>query len=175
MHFDIQHAIEILERTPAVIESLLSGISREWYAADEGENTWSPYDIVGHLIHGEKTDWIERAEIILSGQPDKTFRPFDRFAQFDNSKGKTLEQLIGEFKDLRRKNLAHLKKLAVTPGSLDRIGIHPAFGEVTLRQLLATWTVHDLGHIGQIARVMAKQYKAEVGPWIEYLPILTLK
>ncbi|MCB9279889.1 MAG: DinB family protein [Lewinellaceae bacterium] len=175
MNFDIQHAIQILERTPAVIESMLSGISPVWYTADEGENTWSPFDIVGHLIHGEKTDWIERAAIILSDQQDKTFRPFDRFAQFGHSKGKTLEQLIGEFRDLRRKNLEHLKKLAVTPDTFPRKGVHPALGEVTLSQLLATWTVHDLGHIGQIARVMAKQYKTEVGPWIEYLPILTLK
>ena len=134
MNFDIQHAIQILERTPAVIESMLSGISPEWHTADEGENTWSPYDIVGHLIHGEMTDWIERAEIILSADREKTFRPFDRFAQFENSKGKALEQLIDEFKTLRRQNIAHLKKLAINADTLPLKGMHPALGEVTLQQ-----------------------------------------
>ncbi len=173
MNFSISRSIEILERTPTVLESLLNGISADWIYRNEGENTWSPYDVVGHLIHGEKTDWIPRAKIILSNQYDKTFTPFNRFAQLNDKRNLPIHTLIEEFKILRLHNLAELNALNVDDETtLAEIGIHPEFGEVTLQQLLATWTVHDLGHIAQISRVMAKQYKNEVGPWIEYIRIL---
>jgi len=174
MDFKLDKAIEILERTPGVIEELLNGLSQEWVMNNEGNDTWSPYDIVGHLIHGEKTDWIVRMEIIISDNDDKTFQPFDRFAQFEQSKGKTLQQLIDEFKELRKQNIAVLISKKFNEGTLNKTGIHPVFGIVTLSQLLSAWVVHDLSHIAQIARVMAKQYKTGVGPWQAYLPILNL-
>jgi hypothetical protein len=172
MTFNINSAIEILERTPRVLTSMLDGLSHEWINNNEGEQTWSPFDVVGHLIHGEKTDWMVRAEIILSGREPKTFKPFDRFAQFEQSKGKTLTQLLEEFQYLRMKNLTVLKSKSLSPHDFKKTGIHPTFGEVTLEQLLSTWVAHDLGHIAQISRVMAKQYKNEVGPWNAYLPVL---
>jgi uncharacterized damage-inducible protein DinB len=172
MNFDLDQSIEILERTPFVIESLLNGLSDDWTNGNEGPDTWSPYDVVGHLIHGEKTDWISRLEIILSNGPNKTFEKFDRFAQFNESKGKSLDDLLQEFKALRNRNIALLKSKRIAASDFVRTGIHPKFGEVTLAQLLSTWVAHDLDHISQIARVMAKQYKTEVGPWVEYLKIL---
>jgi hypothetical protein len=174
MKFDLKKAVEILERTPSVIEQMLSGVSEEWIINNEGDDTWSPYDIVGHLVHGEKTDWITRMEIILLDD-DKKFTPFDRFAQFKDSKGKSIQVLIEEFKTLRKKNIVKLHLKKIESSDLKKKGIHPAFGEVTLQQLLSTWVVHDLNHLSQMARVMAKQYKTEVGPWVEYLPILTRK
>ena len=172
MNFTLGKSLEILERTPDVLSSLLQNLSYDWTSPNEGGETWSAYDIVGHLIHGEKTDWIPRAEIILSGKTDKSFEPFDRFAQFEESKGKSLAQLLDEFKRLRKKNLELLRSKKLIDKNLEERGIHPDFGEVTLSQLLSTWVVHDLNHIAQIARVMAKQYKEEVGPWIKYLGIL---
>jgi uncharacterized damage-inducible protein DinB len=172
MHFSIDKSIEILERTPGVLHAMLQNISADWTTKNEGGETWSVYDIIGHLIHGEKTDWIPRAEIILSEGPDKTFEAFDRFAQFEESKGKSLTQLLDEFKILRNENITLLRSKKLSGKDLEKKGIHPAFGEVTLSELLATWVVHDLNHIAQISRVMAKQYKPEVGPWIEYLRIL---
>ncbi|WP_284653619.1 DinB family protein [Flavobacterium terrisoli] len=172
MNFNLTNSIEILERTPQVLNSLLNGISHDWIQNNEGENTWSPFDVMGHLIHGEKTDWIVRTEIILSNSAAKTFAPFDRFAQFEESKGKTILQLLEEFEQLRKENLAILKSKNISAEDLQQAGIHPVFGTVTLQHLLATWVAHDLGHIAQICRVMAKQYKIEVGPWREYLPIL---
>ena len=172
MNFNLTNSIEILERTPQTLISLLSGINNEWIQNNEGEDTWSPFDVIGHLIHGEKPDWIARLEIILSVSETKTFAPFDRFAQFEESKGKTINELLTEFEQLRRQNLALLKSKNITLEDLQRTGIHPAFGTVTLQHLLATWVAHDLGHIAQICRVMAKQYKSEVGPWRAYLPIL---
>jgi len=171
MNFALEKSIEILERTPEVLTILLQGISSEWTSNNEGGETWSVYDIVGHLIHGEKTDWIPRAEIILSEGADKHFEVFDRLAQFE-SKGKSLIELLYEFKSLREKNLEYVRSQKINAGNIHEKGIHPAFGQVTLSQLLATWVVHDLNHIAQISRVMAKQYKTEVGPWIEYLGIL---
>ena len=150
----------------------LKNLSDEWLYSNEGENTWSPFDILGHLIHGEITDWMPRFEIIIDDDPDKRFKPFDRFAQFQDSKGKTVNDLLEDFKDLRKKNLEKLNSYNITSEMLNKEGIHPEFGEVTLLQLLSTWVVHDLEHIAQICRVMAKQYKAEVGPWKDYLPIL---
>jgi len=172
MKFDLEKSIEILERTPFVLEAMLSGLSDEWILNNEGPDTWSPFDIMGHLIHGEKTDWIPRLEIIFSAKTDKTFEPFDRFAQFETSKGKSLKQLIDEFKELRKQNIQILVSKELTEDKLNQQGIHPTFNQVTLRQLLSTWVVHDLNHIAQISRVMAKQYKFEVGPWKEYLKIV---
>lgn len=172
MNFNISKSIEILERTPDVLIAMLHPISPDWTTSNEGGETWSVYDVVGHLIEGEKTDWIPRMEIILSKRKDKTFEPFNRFAQFEESKGSSLEKLLEEFKQLRKKNIELLRSKKLTDTSGQEKGIHPVFGEVTLAQLLSTWTVHDLNHISQIARVMAKQYKTEVGPWVEYLRIL---
>jgi uncharacterized damage-inducible protein DinB len=151
---------------------MLNNISPEWTFNNEGEGTWSVFDVVGHLIHGDKTDWLARAEIILSDRNTKRFEPFDRFAQFENSKDKTLDQLLIEFKETSKANIEKLRTLQIADEDLNKTGIHPTFGEVTLRQLLATWVVHDLDHIAQISRVMAKQYKDAVGPWIEFLRIL---
>lgn len=172
MRFNLPKTIEILERTPIVLEHLLDGISDEWLMNNEGGDSWSPFDIVGHLIHGEKTDWIPRAKIILSDREDKTFIPFDRFAQMDASKSKDIQALLEEFKTLRIQNLEELKSLPLNDTTLKAKGIHPDLGESRLSELLSTWTVHDLGHIAQISRVMAKQYKSEVGPWKKYLGIL---
>ncbi|MEO6549309.1 MAG: DinB family protein [Ferruginibacter sp.] len=172
MNFSLEKSLEILQRTPDVLNVLLQDISAEWTSNNEGENTWSVYDIIGHLIHGEKTDWITRTNIILSENHDKRFMLFDRFAQFEESSGKSLFQLLVEFKTLREKNIEHLLSINITDKNLEQKGIHPAFGEITLLQLLSTWVVHDLNHIAQIARVMAKQYKEEVGPWTAYLKIL---
>ncbi len=165
-------AIEILERTPVVLENLLANLSPDWIAANEGDETWNPYDVVGHLIHGENTDWPQRIRKIAIPGEDNRFEPFDRFAQFRESEGKSMQQLLDEFAVLREKNIAMLQELNLTETDLDKIGIHPAFGEVSLRQLLSTWVAHDLNHIAQIARVMAKQYSEEVGPWKQYLRIL---
>ncbi len=172
MNFSIEKSIEILERTPDVLYTLLQNISTDWTTSNEGPDTWNAYDVMGHLVHGEKTDWMPRAEIILSDKTDKSFEVFDRFAQFRESKGKTLQQLLEEFKMLRQKSIELLRSKNITIKNLDQKGIHPAFGEVKLSQLLATWVVHDLDHISQIARVMAKHYKDDTGPWIAYLKIL---
>lgn len=172
MHFNLERSIEILERTPIVLKNMLSGLSDEWTLANEGDETWSAYDVVGHLIHGELTDWIPRAELILSGSGSKKFTPFDRFAQFEMSKGKSLAELLTTFKELRLKNIRHLRDRNISGQNLEEKGIHPEFGEVTLSQLLATWVVHDLNHIAQISRVMAKQYKEAVGPWTVFLKVL---
>ncbi|PRX56450.1 DinB family protein [Flagellimonas meridianipacifica] len=172
MVFELDKAIEILERTPASIETLLHGISNEWLMHNEGDNTWSPYEIIGHLIHGEKTDWIPRAKIILSQSQNKTFEPFDRFAQNKQGQTKTISELLKEFKKLRAENIKELLALNIDKLALKKTGIHPELGEVNLQELLSTWVVHDLGHIAQISRVMAKQYKDEVGVWQAYLGIL---
>ena len=172
MNFQLAEGIQILSKTPGVISSLLSGLPEGWIKTNEGENTWSPYDIVGHLIHGEKTDWIPRAKIILSDQEDKTFVPFDRFAQFEESKGKSLETLLEEFRVLRAQNIQTLNALNIDEEKLAQKGMHPDFGEVSLRQLLSTWVVHDLSHIHQISRVMVKNLREEVGPWMEFISIL---
>ena len=173
MTFDLNKSISILENTPMVLKSLLSGLSEDWTHVNEGPETWSPFDVVGHLVHGEKTDWIPRIFIIMNDSEEKTFTPFDRFAQFEESKGKTLEDLLNEFEILRNQNLQQLKSFGFTGTVLKRKGIHPELGEVTLAQVIATWVTHDLGHIAQISRVMAKQYKNEVGPWTAYISILS--
>jgi hypothetical protein len=172
MNFSLQQSISILERTPFVIEQLLNGLQDEWIFSNEGGETWSPYDVIGHMIHGEKSDWIARLEIILSDLSERRFTPFNRFAQFEESSGKSLKQLLNEFRTLRERNIAILKSKKLTEPEFVRIGIHPDLGNVSLKNLIATWAVHDLNHLSQIARVMAHQYKDEVGPWKEYLRIL---
>ena len=175
MKFSLDHAVEILSQTPVTLSSLLSGLSAPWINNNEGVQTWSPFDVVGHLIHGERTDWMPRLKIILELGESRPFDPFDRFAQFEASKSKSLSELLETFATLRRQNLATLKQLNLTEAHFKLKGTHPAFGPVTLNQLLATWVVHDLDHISQIARVMAKQYLNEVGPWVSYLSILKRK
>jgi hypothetical protein len=170
--FRLDQCVEILERTPQVVRELLAGLPATWTRHNEGGQTWSPYDVVGHLIHGEKTDWIPRAEIILGPGPDKRFTPFDRTAQFRDSQDQSLEDLVEEFGELRRASLERLRSLRLTGADLERTGVHPEFGPVTLRQLLATWVVHDLDHIVQISRVMARQMRTDVGPWVAYLRVL---
>lgn len=172
MNFKLEQSIEILERTPIVLKNMLSGLSDEWTLANEGDETWSAYDVVGHLIHGELTDWIPRAELILSRSGSKRFAPFDRFAQFEASKGKSLAELLKTFEELRQRNIRYLRDRNISTQDLEEKGIHPEFGEVTLSQLLATWVVHDLNHIAQISRVMVKQYKGAVGPWTVFLRVL---
>ncbi len=173
MTFDVNRADEILNRTPAVLRTLLADLSDDWVMNNEGPETFSPYDVVGHLIHGEKTDWPERTNMILEHGVSKTFVPFDRFAQNEASKGKTLQQLLDEFERLRKENMTWFRSLNLTEGDLDNKGLHPVLGQVTLRHLLSTWVVHDLTHIAQITRVMAKQYKEEIGPWTEFFRILS--
>lgn len=172
MQFDLDQSIEILERTPQVLTSLLSGLSQAWIMQKEGGESWSPYDVVGHLLHGEKTDWMVRLNLILQRGETVPFAPFDRFAQFTDSKGKTMEQLLEEFTRLRHDNLRSLKNTPLDGDALDRKGTHPVLGTVTLRQLLATWTAHDLAHLVQITRVMAKLYKDEIGPWKAFLGVM---
>ena len=172
MHFSLLPTQKILERTPYLLNLMLGNLSDEWTNVNEGGETWSVFDIVGHLIHGEKTDWIPRMEIILSDLEHRTFEPYDRFAQFENSKGKTLVQLLEEFTTLRQQNLEHLRSKNLSNLDFQKTGKHPVFGDVTLSQLLSTWMVHDLNHLAQISRVIARQYTQEVGPWIEYLSIL---
>lgn len=172
MKFDIKRSVEILERTPATLKTLLSGLHDDWTMSNEGPETFSPYDVIGHLVHGERTDWAVRAKIILESGLSKPFVPWDRFAQYEESRGKTLEQLLDEFEIVRKNNMAWLKSLDLPEEELDKKGMHPSLGEVTLRNLLSTWVVHDLTHIAQITRVMAKQYKEEMGPWPEFFRIL---
>ncbi len=172
MEFQLDHAKQILERTPATLYSLLHNLLDGWVLSNNGCETWSPFDVVGHLIHGEETDWMPRARIILDYGQERAFHPFDRFAMFEKSKGKSLSELLAEFHRLREKNLEELDRMNLTPEQLARRGKHPELGVVTLSQLLSTWAVHDLNHIGQIVRVMAKQYDEAVGPWKAYLSIL---
>ena len=172
MEFNLQEAILILKRTPEVLNALLKDLPNNWTQSNEGENTWSPFDVIGHLIHGEKTDWIERTNIILKNDLNAAFEHFDRFAQFEESKGKTTNELLLEFKILREANLKTLENMVISDAHFKLVGNHPYLGKVTLKQLLASWVTQDLGHIAQISRVMAKQYKSEVGPWEQFMPIL---
>lgn len=173
MEFAIAPSIEVLERTPAVLHALLGGISDPWVSGNEGPETFSPFDVVGHLIDGEETDWMPRARIILAGGPDPRFEPYDRFRHRTRNAERTMSSLLAEFARLRSANLSDLRALGLGPTELGLPGTHPGLGRVTLRQLLAAWVVHDLEHIAQAARVMAKQYGSEVGPWVPFLPVLT--
>lgn len=174
MDFTLTDGVAVLARSPAVLRAMLDGLPPAWIRATEGPETWSPFDVVGHLIHGERTDWIPRARIILAcGEgEERRFAPFDRFAQFRESEGRSLDELLAEFARLRSDNLDVLRDWRLSDEQLALTGEHPEFGTVTLRQLLATWVAHDLGHLGQVARVMAKQYREAVGPWRAYLPIM---
>ena len=169
--FNLEEAVVILRHTPTTVAALLDAIPDRLAHTTEGDGTWSPYDVVGHLIHGERTDWIPRARHILAGET-RPFEPFDRSAQFVESDGKSLDELLATFAELRGRNVAELVAMNLDGTDLERTGLHPELGEVTLGQLLATWVVHDLDHVSQISRTMAKVYTDAVGPWQEYLSIL---
>lgn len=172
MAFNLDEAIAVLERTPVTFRALLAGLPEPWITCTEGPETFSPFDNLGHLIHGERADWIPRARIILAQGTDRTFEPYDRFAQVRESAGKSLAVLLDEFAALRTGNLITLRGWNLSEAQLNLEGRHPAFGDVTLGQLLATWVAHDLGHIAQTSRVMAKRYRDAVGPWRAYLPVM---
>lgn len=172
MEFRLDQAVPILRRTPRVLNDLMLDLPDVWTMSNEGPGSWSPFDIVGHLIHGEETDWIPRATLILTVGETQAFEPFDRDAQFTTSKGRSLAELIDTFARLRSTNLATLEGWRLSPADLLKRGAHPDLGTVTLGELLATWTAHDLSHLAQIARVMCRQYEYAVGPWQAYLSIL---
>lgn len=174
MRFDLDLALAVLTRTPATLDALLRDLPDDWTRSNEGPDTWSPLDVVGHLIDGEETDWLPRARLILSDAPpaERRFAPFDRFRHLNAGAARPLSERLERFAALRMANVAALRALELTPERLARTGEHPTFGTVTLAQLLATWVAHDLGHLAQIARVMARQYAVEVGPWAAYLPVL---
>ena len=172
MEFQLARALEILERTPSTFRALLGGLPEDWTAPNEGPDTFSAFDNLGHVIHGERTDWIPRARIILAQGTNRRFEPYDRFAQYRESQGKSVAVLLDEFEGLRAGNLGILRGWALSDRELALEGEHPGLGPVTLRQLLAAWVAHDLGHVAQTARVLARQYREAVGPWREYLPVL---
>ncbi|RRJ64108.1 DinB family protein [Paenibacillus oralis] len=172
MHFKLSEAIEVLSSTPAALQAFLSGLSEDWLKCNEGEGTWNVSEVVDHLIEGEKSNWIPRLESILYEGGSKPLPPFDRYAHLNEQLNPPIEQRLREFKALRMQNIDKIKALADPSLHLERTGIHPEFGEVKLSELLSTWVVHDLTHLSQIARVMANRYKADVGPWVEYLGIL---
>ena len=172
MEFQLEEAIEILGRTPETLRVLLKDLPEAWVTADEGGDSWSPYDVVGHLIHGEETDWVPRARIILEHGEARAFTPFDRFAQFEKSCGRPIAELLDEFAARRRESLAALAELSLRPEQMSLRGTHPELGSVTLGELLATWVAHDLSHVAQVLRVMCRQYGEAVGPWKQYLPLV---
>jgi hypothetical protein len=179
MEMKLSEAMQILERGPGTVDQMLRGLPDEWVHATEGGDTWSCYDVVGHLIHGEVTDWLPRARIILEHGESRTFEPFDRLAQFkeaqlNEQRPQPIERLLDRFRELREQNLNALRGMHLISEDLSRTGIHPEDGIVTLRQLISAWAVHDLSHISQISRVLAKQYEAEVGPWKAYLGVLNI-
>jgi hypothetical protein len=173
MRFSLPEATAMLARTPGLLDAQLRDLPDPWLRGNEGPDTWSPYDVIGHLAHGERADWIPRARLILEQGEARPFDPFDRFAQFRESAGKSIGVLLDEFAALRRQSLATLAGWKLGEAELAKTGTHPQFGRVTLEQLLATWVAHDLDHVAQIARVLAKQYDREVGPWKAYLRVLT--
>lgn len=172
MKFDLQKSVAVLERTPGVVRALLAGLPDEWAQSNEGPETWSPFDVVGHLIDNEETNFMVRAQVILAQGEDRRFPPFDRFRHLRLNRGKTLAELLDRFAELRARNLQALAELRLTSDEFALRGVHPDFGTVTLEQLLSTWVVHDLDHIAQIVRVMARQYREAVGPWAAYLRVL---
>jgi hypothetical protein len=171
--FDLALSIDVLARTPATLQALLGGLAEPWVRGDEGPETFSPFDVVGHLIDGEETDWMPRARIILARGPDPRFEPYDRYRHRKRNVGRSLASLLAELARLRAANVELLRSWQLTQADLDLPGTHPSLGRVTLRQLLASWVVHDLEHVAQVARVMAKQYRTQVGPWVPFLPVLT--
>ena len=172
MEFQLTHALAVLERTPATFRALLAGLPEVWTGSNEGPATFSAFDNLAHLVHGERSDWIPRARLILAQGTARRFKPVDRFAHAQESAGKSVAELLEEFTQLRAENLSVLRAWHLTERELVLEGEHPDFGTVTLAQLLATWVVHDLGHLAQTARVLAKQYREAVGPWRAYLPVL---
>ncbi|MGH7579051.1 MAG: DinB family protein [Gemmatimonadales bacterium] len=173
MRFELESSMDLLRRTPGTLRTLLGGLTEPLTVGTEGLDTFSPFDVVGHLIDGEETDWIPRARIIMARGPDPRFEPYDRFRHRTRNVGRSLESLLSEFAELRAANLELLGSWHLGEAELDLPGHHPSLGRVTLRQLLAAWVVHDLGHLAQVSRVMAKQYRDEVGPWVPFLPVLT--
>ena len=173
MHFDLEHALEVLRCSPAALDALLGDLSETWIRATEGAETFSAFDVVGHMIDGEETDWVPRARIILARRTSVRFEPYDRFRHRARNAGRSMGSLLEEFARLRAANLEIVRSWHLTETELDFPGEHPSLGPVTLRQLLAAWVVHDLGHIAQVSRVMAKQYRDEIGPWVPYLPVVT--
>jgi DinB superfamily len=172
MEHNLEHTISLLSRTPATINALLRDLPQAWTLRNEGDDSWSAFDIVGHLIHGDRTDWMPRARMILQYGEAKPFEPFDRMGQVRESEGKSLPQLLDEFARLRAEKITELRSLKLQPQDFQRRGLHPALGVVTLSQLLATWAAHDLTHLHQISRVMAHQYRSAVGPWSKYLGVM---
>ncbi|QTM99024.1 DinB family protein [Sediminibacillus dalangtanensis] len=172
MNFRLNESIEILERTPHTLGAFLTGLSNGWLHCNEGQGTWNADEVIGHLIEAEKTNWVPRIKTILDQGEDTSFPPFDRFVHLNQSEEKTVDQKLEEFKTLRGENISLIQQLIVSDKQFEWIGIHPAFGEVKLRELLSTWVVHDFTHISQIVRVMAERYRTDVGPWQEYLGVL---
>jgi hypothetical protein len=172
MNFKLEEAIELLERTPNSLESLLAGLPAGWIECNEGEDTWNAAEVIGHLIESENTNWIPRLKMIIQEGEGKTFPPFDRFSHLTGCEEKSVEKELEEFKRLRTENISKLRKLIDSEEHLEFTGSHPAFGSVKARELVSTWVVHDLTHIAQIVRVMAERYRKDVGPWQEYLGIL---
>jgi uncharacterized damage-inducible protein DinB len=172
MQFRIDDAIAILSHTPAALDAMVRGLPEPWLHANEGPETWSPFDVVGHLVAGERTDWVTRLRLILEHGDKHPFEPFNRTAMFEESKGKGITELLDTFATLRAQNLETVRALQLEPADFVRRGMHPSLGSVTLEQLLATWVTHDMTHMAQISRVIAKQFTAEVGPWREYIGVL---
>jgi hypothetical protein len=173
MDFDLAASCDVLRRTPSSLSALLDGLGEPWVRGTEGPETFSAFDVVGHLIDGEETDWMPRARIILARDPEPRFEVYDRFRHRSRNRGRSLGSLLEEFARLRAANLELLSSYRLTSEQLELRGVHPSFGPVTLRELLAAWVVHDLGHLAQVARVMAKQYRNAVGPWVPFMPVLT--
>jgi hypothetical protein len=173
MNFDLELSIGVLARTPGTLKALLGDLAEAWVRGTEGPDTFSAFDVVGHLVDGEETDWIPRARIILARGENPRFEPFDRFRHRTRNAGRSLASLLDELEGLRAANLTLLRSWRLSAADLDLPGTHPSLGRVTLRELLAAWVVHDLEHIAQISRVMAKQYGDQVGPWVPFLPVLT--
>jgi hypothetical protein len=172
MEHNLQQTIALLSHTPAALDGLLRDLPEAWTLRNEGENTWNAFEVVGHLIHAENTDWMPRVKMIRQFGESRAFEPFDRQGHIEEDRGKRLEQLLDEFSRLRSENLRELSALNLRPEDLELRGRHPALGTVTLSELLATWAIHDLTHLHQISRIMAHQYRAEVGPWIQFLGVL---
>lgn len=172
MKYNINDAVAILSRSPAILREMLAGLDEQWITSNYGKDTFSPFDVLGHLVHGEKEDWLGRTKIILVHGQSRSFDDFDRYAMYEDSKDKTINVLLDEFESLRKANLKELEGLNISQDQLSLNGTHPQFGSVTLSQLLATWVAHDLHHIAQICKAMAYQYKDELGPWIEYIGII---
>lgn len=175
MVFDLETSIRLLERSPRIFRALLADLPKEWLHSNEGEDTWSPYEIMAHLLFGEITDWIPRMKIILSDEKIKLFDPFDQVAQFEYAREKDLEDVLAEFEQYRAHNITLLKGLRLTQQDLEKTGIHPRLGVVTLQELIATWTVHDLSHLNQVSRLLVKYYGGETGPWHSLFSLLNAK